>query len=136
MSKFKTKTVSGVKVTSLGPLVPVALCIKCVLGTSFAVQTRYMGYLTEIACTYCAIFIAEVLQINTGIDILITSGARSAERVLLWFKGEISVCAAQPDPVTLLRSLYLWNGLTDSRAVFFVQQCWIFCFGSWSQRAK
>ena len=30
-----------------------------------------MGYLTEIACTYCAIFIAEVLQINAGIDILI-----------------------------------------------------------------
>ena len=28
----------------------------------------------------------------------ITSGARSAERVLLWFKGEISECAAQPDP--------------------------------------
>ena len=55
---------------------------------------------------------------------LVTSGARSAERVL-WFKGEISVCAArpdptQPDPVTLLRILYLWNGLTDSRAVFFV----------------
>ena len=24
-------------------------------------------------------------------------------------------------PVTLLRSLYLWSGLTDSRAVFFVQ---------------
>ena len=24
--------------------------------------------------------------------------ARSAERVLLWFKGEISVCAAQPGP--------------------------------------
>ena len=57
---------------------------------------------------------------------LITSGARSAERVLLWFKGEISVCAARPDPtrpdpVTLLRSLYLWNGLIDSRAVFFVR---------------
>ena len=56
----------------------------------------------------------------------ITSGARSAERVLLWFKGEISVCAArpdptQPDPITLLRSLYHWNGLTDSRAVFFVR---------------
>ena len=29
---------------------------------------------------------------------LVTSGARSAERVLLWFKGEISVCAAHPDP--------------------------------------
>ena len=48
------------------------------------------------------------------------------ERVLLWFKGEISVCAARPnptrpDPMTLLRSLYLWNGLTDSRAVFFVR---------------
>ena len=28
---------------------------------------------------------------------IITSGARSAERVL-WFKGEISVCAARPDP--------------------------------------
>ena len=28
----------------------------------------------------------------------ITSGARSAERVLLWFKAEISVCAARPDP--------------------------------------
>ena len=27
----------------------------------------------------------------------------------------------QPDPITLLRSLYLWNGLTDSRAVFFVR---------------
>ena len=26
----------------------------------------------------------------------------------------------QPDPVTLLRSLYLWNRLTDSQAVFFV----------------
>ena len=51
----------------------------------------------------------------------ITSGARSAERVLLWFKGEISVCAARPDPMTLLRSLYLWNGLTDLRAVFFVR---------------
>ena len=39
---------------------------------------------------------------------------------------EIWVCAARPnptrpDPVTLLRSLYLWNGLTDSRAVFFVR---------------
>ena len=58
--------------------------------------------------------------------LLITSGARSAERVFLWFKGEISVCTAQPDPtrpdpITLLRSLYLWNGLTDSRAVFFVR---------------
>ena len=61
---------------------------------------------------------------------IITSGARSAERVL-WFKGEISECAArpdptqpdptQPDPITLLRSLYLWDGLTDSRAVFFVR---------------
>ena len=29
---------------------------------------------------------------------LITSGERSAERVLLWFKGEISVCATRPDP--------------------------------------
>ena len=43
-----------------------------------------------------------------------------------WFKGEISVCAAQPDPthpdpITLLRSLYLSNGLTDSRVVFFVR---------------
>ena len=27
----------------------------------------------------------------------------------------------QPDLITLLRSLYLWNGLTDSRAVFFVR---------------
>ena len=27
----------------------------------------------------------------------------------------------QPDPVTPLRTLYLWNGLTDSRAVFFVR---------------
>ena len=27
----------------------------------------------------------------------------------------------QPDPVSLLRSLYLWYGLTDSRAVFFVR---------------
>ena len=27
----------------------------------------------------------------------------------------------QPDPITLLTSLYLWNGLTDSRAVFFVR---------------
>ena len=27
----------------------------------------------------------------------------------------------RPDPMTLLRSLYLWNGLTDSRAVFFVR---------------
>ena len=27
----------------------------------------------------------------------------------------------QPDPITLLISLYLWNGLTDSRAVFFVR---------------
>ena len=53
--------------------------------------------------------------------LVITSGARSAERVLLSFKGEISVCAARPDPVTLLRSLHLWNGLTDSRAVFFVR---------------
>ena len=62
---------------------------------------------------------------------VITSGARSAERVHLWFKGEISVCTArpnstqpdptQPDPVTLLRSLYLWNGLSNSRAVFFVR---------------
>ena len=57
---------------------------------------------------------------------------RSRARV----KGEISVCAAQPDPtrpdpnrpdptrpdpITLLRSLYLLNGLTDSRAVFFVR---------------
>ena len=25
----------------------------------------------------------------------------------------------QPDPVTLLRSLYLWNGLTDSRTLIF-----------------
>ena len=25
------------------------------------------------------------------------------------------------DPITLLRNLYLWNGLTDSRAVFFVR---------------
>ena len=62
--------------------------------------------------------------------LLVTSGARSAERVL-WIKGEISVCAARPDPtrpdptrpdsITLLRSLYLWNGLIDSRAVFFVR---------------
>ena len=27
----------------------------------------------------------------------------------------------QPDPITLLRGLYLWNGLTDSRGVFFVR---------------
>ena len=27
----------------------------------------------------------------------------------------------RPDPMTLLRSLYLWNGLTDSRAVFFAR---------------
>ena len=27
----------------------------------------------------------------------------------------------RPDPMTVLRSLYLWNGLTDSRAVFFVR---------------
>ena len=26
-----------------------------------------------------------------------------------------------PDPMTLLRNLFLWNGLTDSRAVFFVR---------------
>ena len=41
-------------------------------------------------------------------------------------RGEIWVCAARPDPtrhdpVTLLRSLYLWNGLTVSRSVFFVR---------------
>ena len=60
------------------------------------------------------------------IIIIITSGARSAERVLLWFKGEnLSMRGptrpdpTQPDPITLLRSLYLWNGLTDSRSVFF-----------------
>ena len=27
----------------------------------------------------------------------------------------------RPHPMTLLRSLYLWNGLTNSRAVFFVR---------------
>ena len=27
----------------------------------------------------------------------------------------------RPDSITLLRSPYLWNGLTDSRAVFFVR---------------
>ena len=37
-------------------------------------------------------------QTKTMSHYIITSGARSAERVLLWFKGEISVCAAQPDP--------------------------------------
>ena len=31
-------------------------------------------------------------------SLIITSGARRAERVLLWFKGEISVCASRPDP--------------------------------------
>ena len=40
-------------------------------------------------------FIEEFLD---GFTVLVTSGAQSAERVLLWFKGEISVCAAQPDP--------------------------------------
>ena len=42
--------------------------------------------------------------------------------------GESWVCAARPDPtqprpdtMTLLISLYLWNTLTDSRAVFFVR---------------
>ena len=52
---------------------------------------------------------------------LITSGARSAERVLCSLREKTWVCAARPDPITLLRSLYLRNGLTDSRAVFFVR---------------
>ena len=56
--------------------------------------------------------------------LLITSGARSAERVFCGL-GEKSKYArpdpTRPDPITLLRSLYLWNGLTDSRAVFFVR---------------
>ena len=62
------------------------------------------------------------ISLRASRSLVITSGARSAERVL-WFKGEISVCAAQPDPTRPhhLRSLYLWNALTDSRAVFFVR---------------
>ena len=41
----------------------------------------------------CLISVSRMLYLN-----VVTSGARSAERVLLWFKGEISVCAARPDP--------------------------------------
>ena len=45
-------------------------------------------------------------------------------RSVQWFKGEIWVFAAPSDPtqlhpVTVLRKVYLWKGLTDSRTVFF-----------------
>ena len=43
-------------------------------------------------------FLAAALRSLNTHHIVITSGARSAERFLLQFKGEISVCAAQPDP--------------------------------------
>ena len=55
--------------------------------------------------------------------VVITSGARSAEFFCgLWEKSEYArPNPTRPDPITLLRSLYLWNGLTDSRTVFFVR---------------
>ena len=39
----------------------------------------------------------------------------------LSMRGPTRPNPTQPYPVTLLRSLYLWNGLTDSQAVFFVR---------------
>ena len=36
-------------------------------------------------------------------------------------RGPTQPDPTQPDPMKLLRSLYIWNGSTDSRAVFFVR---------------
>ena len=36
-------------------------------------------------------------------------------------RGPTRLNPIRPDPITHLRSLYLWNGLTDSREVFFVR---------------
>ena len=67
-------------------------------------------------------------KFDIGWRYLITSGARSAERVFCGLREKSEYARTwsvpdptRPDPITLLRSLYLWNGLTDSRAVFFVR---------------
>ena len=81
--------------------------------------------------TSCVQRFAQVRPFN-----ILLRAEREARSEFFCGLGEISVCAAQPDPtqpdstqpdptrpdpITLLRSLYLWNGLTDSRAVFFVR---------------
>ena len=60
---------------------------------------------------------------NVTLMLIITSGARGRN---LSMRGPTRPDPTQPDPalpdpMTLLGSLYLWNGLTDSRAVFFVR---------------
>ena len=54
---------------------------------------------------------------------LITSGARSAERVYFYIpeKSQYERPAGRPAVVTLFERLFLWNGMTNSRTVILIR---------------
>ena len=55
--------------------------------------------------------------------ILVTSGARSAERVYFYIpeKSQYERPAGRPAVVTLFERLFLWNGMTNSRTVILIR---------------
>ena len=54
---------------------------------------------------------------------VITSGARSAERVYFYIpeKSQYERPAGRPAVVTLFERLFLWNGMTNSRMVILIR---------------
>ena len=68
-------------------------------------------------------------QSKTNVDLgqslksMITSGARSAERVYFYIpeKSQYERPAGRPAVVTLFERLFLWNGMTNSRTVILIR---------------
>ena len=55
--------------------------------------------------------------------VVVTSGARSAERVYFYIpeKSQYERPAGRPAVVTLFERLFLWNGMTNSRTVILIR---------------
>ena len=64
-----------------------------------------------------------LLAFTSRNDMIITSGARSAERVFFYIpeKSQYERPAGRPAVVTLFERIFLWNGMTNSRTVILLR---------------
>ena len=79
--------------------------------------------LTSVSVIPGIIMLPSVWYAGRSYQKLITSGARSAERVYFYIpeKSQYERPAGRPAVVTLFERLFLWNGMTNSRMVILIR---------------